>query len=59
MISLVALLSVLSVLLLTYLARGSRQLGTKLSKLQTANNKKFKELEQLLNAQTKSAKHRD
>ena len=59
MISLVALLSVLSVLLLTYLARGSRQLGTKLSKLQTANNKKFKELEQMLNAQTKSAKHRD
>ena len=59
MISLVALLSVLSVLLLTYLARGSRQLGTKLSKLQTANNKKFKELEQMLNAQTKSAKRRE
>ena len=59
MISLVALLSVLSVLLLTYLVRGSRQLGTKLSKLQTTNNKKFKELEQMLIAQSKSAKHRD
>lgn len=59
MISLVAFLSALSVLLLTYLARGSRQLGTKLSKLQTANNKKFKELEQMLNAQAKSAKRRE
>lgn len=59
MISLVALLSVLSVLLLTYLARGSRQLGTKLSKLQSSNNKKFKELEQLLIAQAKSAKRHE
>ena len=59
MISLAAFLSALSVLLLTYLVRGSRQLGTKLSKLQSSNNKKFKELEQMLIAQSKSAKHRD
>jgi hypothetical protein len=59
MISLVALLSALSVLLLAYLVRGSRQLGTKLSKLQSANNKNFNEIEQLLIAEAKLAKRRE
>ena len=59
MISLVALLSALSVLLLAYLVRGSRQLGTKLSKLQSSNNKNFNEIEQLLIAEAKLAKRRE
>jgi len=59
MISLVVLLSALSVLLLAYLVRGSRQLGTKLSKLQSANNKNFNEIEQLLIAEAKLAKRRE
>jgi hypothetical protein len=59
MISLVALLSALSVLLLAYLVRGSRQLGTKLSKLQSANNKNFNEIEQLLIAEAKLTKRRE
>ena len=56
MISLEALLSALSLLLLAYLVRGSRQLGTKLSKLQSSNSKNFKEIEEMLAAQGKSAK---
>jgi hypothetical protein len=56
MISLAVLLSALSVSLLAYLIRGSRQLGTKLSKLQSSNNKDFKEIEQMLTTQTRSAK---
>jgi hypothetical protein len=56
MISLAVLLSALSILLLAYLIRGSRQLGTKLSKLQSSNNKNFKEIEQMLTAQARSAK---
>jgi len=59
MTSLTALLSALSVLLLMYLVRGSRELGTKLSKLQSSNGKHFKEIEQLLVAQAKSAKRSD
>ena len=59
MISLVALLSALSVLLLVYLVRGSRQLGTKLSKLQSSNNKNFSEIEQLLIAQAISSQRRE
>jgi hypothetical protein len=59
MISLAALLSVLSVLLLAYLVRGTRQLGTKLSKLQSSNNKHFKEIEQEFIAQAISAKRRE
>jgi len=59
MISLVALLSALSVLLLVYLVRGSRQLGTKLSKLQSSNNKNFSEIEQLLMAQAISSQRRE
>ncbi len=57
MISLAVLLSALSILLLAYLIRGSRQLGTKLSKLQSSNIKNFKEIEQMLTAQARSAKH--
>jgi len=56
MISLAVLLSALSVLLLAYLIRGSRQLGTKLSKLQRSNIKNFKDIEQLLATQARSAK---
>ena len=56
MISLAVLLSALSLLLLAYLIRGSRQLGTKLSKLQSSNNKNFKDIEQMLTAQARSAK---
>ena len=56
MTSLTALLSALSLLLLAYLVRGSRQLGTKLSKLQSSNIKNFKEIEQLLATQARSAK---
>jgi len=59
MYSLTALLSALSVLLLMYLVRGSRELGTKLSKLQSSNSKHFKEIEQLLITQAKSAKRSD
>lgn len=56
MISLAALCSALSVLLLAYLVRGSRELGTKLSKLQSSNNKNFNDLDQKLIAQARSAK---
>jgi hypothetical protein len=59
MISLVVLLTVLSVLLLAYLVRGSRQLGTKLSKLQSSNNKNFKEIEQILIAQARVSQRRE
>jgi protein O-GlcNAc transferase len=59
MTSLTALLSALSLLLLAYLVRGSRQLGTKLSKLQSTNNKNFKEIEEMFIAQAKSAKRSD
>ena len=59
MISLAALLSALSVLLLVYLVRGTRQLGTKLSKLQSSNNKHFNEIEQEFIAQAISAKRRE
>ena len=56
---LAALLSALSLLLLSYLVRGSRQLGTKLSKLQSSNSKSFKEIEQMFITQAKSAKRRE
>jgi protein O-GlcNAc transferase len=56
MMSLIAACSVLSVLLLAYLVRGSRELGTKLSKLQSSNLKNFKEIEQILAVQERSAK---
>ena len=59
MTSLAALLSALSLLLLAYLVRGSRQLGTKLSKLQGSNNKNFKEIEEMLATQARSAKRRE
>jgi hypothetical protein len=59
MTSLAALLSALSLLLLAYLVRGSRQLGTKLSKLQSSNSKNFKEIEEMLANQAKSAKRRE
>jgi hypothetical protein len=59
MTSLAALLSALSLLLLAYLVRGSRQLGTKLSKLQSSNSKNFKEIEEMLASQAKSAKRRE
>jgi len=59
MTSLTALLSALSLLLLAYLVRGSRQLGTKLSKLQSSNSKNFKEIEEMLANQAKSAKRRE
>jgi hypothetical protein len=59
MISLAALLSALSVLLLVYLVRGTRQLGTKLSKLQSSNNKHFNEIGQEFIAQAISAKRRE
>jgi hypothetical protein len=39
--------------------RGSRQLGTKLSKLQSSNNKNFSEIEQLLIAQAISSQRRE
>jgi len=59
MITLAVLLSALSVLLLVYLVRGSRQLGTKMSKLQSSNIKNFKVIEQELIAQANSAKRRE
>jgi hypothetical protein len=49
-------LGALSVLLLAYLVRGSRQLGTKLSKLESSNAKGFKNIEKMLNAQEALAK---
>lgn len=51
MLALSLVLGALSVLLLAYLVRGSRQLGTKLSKLESSNNKGFKSIEKLLIAQ--------
>jgi protein O-GlcNAc transferase len=51
MITLSLALGALSVLLLAYLVRGSRQLGTKLSKLESSNNKGFKSIEKMLIAQ--------
>ena len=56
MISLSLALGALSVLLLAYLVRGSRQLGTKLSKLESSNNKGFKSIEKMLIAQEALAK---
>ena len=56
MTTLAVLLSALSVMLLAYVVQGSRQLGTKLSKLQSSNNKNFKEIEQMLATQARSAK---
>ena len=56
MISLSLALGALSVLLLAYLVRGSRQLGTKLSKLESSNNKGFKSIEKMLTAQEALAK---
>jgi len=53
------LISALAVLLLAYQVRAMRQLGTKLSKLQSANSKAFKELELALNAQAQSAQRRE
>jgi len=49
-------LGALSVLLLAYLVRGSRQLGTKLSKLESSNAKGFKNIEKMLFAQEAAAK---
>jgi hypothetical protein len=56
MLALSLALAAVSVLLLAYLVRGSRQLGTKLSKLESSNRKNFKSLEQMLIAQDASAK---
>ena len=56
MTTLAVLFSALSVMLLAYLVRGSRQLGTKLSKLQSSNSKNFKEIELMLTTQVRSAK---
>lgn len=56
MITLSFALGALSVLLLAYLVRGSRQLGTKLSKLESSNNKGFKSIEKMLIAQEALAK---
>jgi protein O-GlcNAc transferase len=56
MLALSLVLGALSVLLLAYLVRGSRQLGTKLSKLESSNNKGFKSIEKLLIAQEALAK---
>ena len=56
MITLSLALGALSVLLLAYLVRGSRQLGTKLSKLESSNNKGFKSIEKMLIAQEALAK---
>lgn len=54
-----ALCSVLSVLLAAYLVHGTRQIGTKLSKLQSSNSKSFKEIEQMLTTQARSAKRHE
>lgn len=54
-----ALCSVLSVLLAAYLVHGTRQIGTKLSKLQSSNSKNFKEIEQMLTTQARSAKRHE
>jgi hypothetical protein len=54
-----ALISLVSLLLLAYLVRGSRELGTKLSKLQSANSKGFKELHEVIKAQESSSKRRE
>jgi hypothetical protein len=56
MLALSLALGALSVVLLAYLVRGSRQLGTKLSKLESSNRKNFKSLEQMLIAQDASTK---
>jgi hypothetical protein len=56
MMTLSLALGALSVLLLAYLVRGSRQLGTKLSKLESSNAKGFKNIEKMLNAQEALAK---
>jgi len=56
MLALSLALGALSVLLLAYLVRGSRQIGTKLSKLESSNAKGFKNLEKMLNAQEALAK---
>jgi protein O-GlcNAc transferase len=56
MITLSLALGALSVVLLAYLVRGSRQLGTKLSKLESSNNKGFKSIEKMLTAQEALAK---
>ena len=56
MITLSLALGALSVLLLAYLVRGSRQLGTKLSKLESSNNKGIKSIEKMLIAQEALAK---
>ena len=56
MITLSLALGALSVLLLAYLVRGARQLGTKLSKLESSNNKGFKSIEKMLIAQEALAK---
>ena len=56
MITLSLAVGALSVLLLAYLVRGSRQLGTKLSKLESSNNKGFKSIEKMLIAQEAFAK---
>lgn len=59
MTTLAVALSILSVLLLAYLVRGSRELGTKLSKLQSSNTRNFKEIEQLFASHAKSTKHNE
>jgi len=56
MLALSLALGALSVLLLAYLVRGSRQLGTKLSKLESSNAKGFKNIEKMLFAQEAAAK---
>jgi hypothetical protein len=59
MMNLIAVLSIFSLVLLAYLVRGSRELGTKLSKFQSSNSKNFKDIEQMLIAQERSAKRRE
>lgn len=55
----VTVISLVSLLLLAYLVRASRELGTKLSKLQSANNKGFKDLHDAIHVQEESAKRRE
>jgi len=52
-------LSALAVLLLAYQIRGMREIGTKLSKLQSANSKGFKEIERVLSEHARTAQRRE
>ena len=54
-----ALISILSIALLLYMVKASRELGTKLSKLQSSNSKAFKETLAAIHSQESSAKRRE